>query len=116
MWLDSHDRIGHFLLLFLLKLTGYLGFYPDVSNINAPAFDLMEGCFVSDGSGEYVRSGDWMVEFRALFGMDFDAVSEANWPKSRRKELLDLLLLYYQLHLQGYKKPRSLSVLNQLYN
>ena len=116
VWLDSHDRIGHFLLLFLLKLTGYLGFYPDVTNMEATAFDLQEGRFVDHLEGDWVRTGDWMPQFRALFGMDFDAVSEANWPKSRRKELLDLLLLYYQLHLQGYKKPRSLSVLNQLYN
>jgi len=115
IWLDSHERIGHFLLLFLLNLSGYLGFYPDATNISAPAFDLLEGCFGSDSEKEWVKSGDWMVEFRMLFGMDFDEVSQANWPKSRRKDLLDLLLLYYQLHLQGYKKPRSLSVLNQLY-
>ena len=116
VWLDSHEKIGHFLLLFLLKLTGYLGFYPDISNLQARAFDLQEGCFVDTDQGEWVRSGEWMTQFRQLFGMDFDEVSQANWPKSRRKELLDLLLLYYQLHLQGYKKPRSLSVLNQLYN
>lgn len=116
VWLDSHQRIGHFLLLFMLKLTGYLGFYPDVSNMNAAAFELMEGCFVDDTKGDYVRTGPWMSEFKQLFGMNFDTISQANWPKSRRKELLDLLLLYYQLHLQGFKKPRSLSVLNQLYN
>jgi DNA repair protein RecO (recombination protein O) len=30
-WLDVHDKIANFHLLFLLNLTGFLGFYPDMS-------------------------------------------------------------------------------------
>jgi hypothetical protein len=30
--------------------------------------------------------------------------------------VLHLVLEYYQLHLHGYKKPKSLAVLQQLFN
>lgn len=36
--------------------------------------------------------------------------------KKNRAGILDLLLLYYQYHVQGYKKPRSLPVLHQLFS
>ena len=34
VWLDVHDKIANFHLLFLLNLTGFLGFYPDMSQKN----------------------------------------------------------------------------------
>ena len=30
-WLDLHDKIANFHLLFLLNLTRFLGFYPDTT-------------------------------------------------------------------------------------
>ncbi len=47
-WLDVHDTIANFHLLFLLKLTTYLGFYPDTSHSDLPYFNLMEGNFHRD--------------------------------------------------------------------
>ena len=29
IWLDRHDRVANFHVLFMLQLTSYLGFYPD---------------------------------------------------------------------------------------
>lgn len=116
VWLDSHDAIANYPLVFLFNLTGYLGFYPDGSELDQPAFDLQHGVFVPSDLSETVMEGPEVELLKQLFGMNFDAISGVKWPKSSRKKLLHLLLLYYQLHLQGYKKPRSLSVLDQLYN
>ena len=45
IWLDSHDKISNFHLLFLLNLTKYLGFYPDTSESERKGFHLREGFF-----------------------------------------------------------------------
>ncbi len=45
IWLDTHDKISNFHLLFLLNLSKYLGFYPDVSGTENQYFNLVEGCF-----------------------------------------------------------------------
>ena len=39
-WFDVHDEFANFHLLFLLKLTKYLGFYPDDSETDMPVFNL----------------------------------------------------------------------------
>ena len=45
IWLDVHDKIANFHLLFLLNLTRFLGFYPDVSEKDNLGFDLIEDTF-----------------------------------------------------------------------
>lgn len=115
-WLDVHDDIPNFHLLFLLKLTTYLGFHPDTSHSHLPYFNLMEGNFQRKPYGNYCEKGEAVETLKSLFGINFDALTQRKTTKNQRFEVLDLLLLYYQLHLHGYKKPRSLLVLNQLFN
>ncbi len=40
IWLDAHDKISNFHLLFLLNLTSFLGFYPDTSENNKTGFNF----------------------------------------------------------------------------
>ncbi|PQB05301.1 DNA repair protein RecO [Aureitalea marina] len=116
VWLDQHEEIASFHILFLLRLTAFLGFYPDLSHTNSLYFDLMEGRFHDRPEGDYVRSGPEIEGLKAYFGIDFDRLKDVSQPKNQRLEVLDLLLTYYQLHLQQFKKPRSLPVLIELFN
>ena len=114
-WLDSNEDIANFHILFLLKLTTHLGFYPDTSNIEDENFNLLDGCFQKYHSNGYCENGKVISHFKQFFGINFDAISEIKLAKKERLDVLNLLLTYYQLHLQGYKKPKSLLVLNQLF-
>ncbi len=38
------------------------------------------------------------------------------WNSEGRQIVLDILLEYYELHLPGFKKPRSLKVLKEVFN
>ena len=114
-WLDQHDHIANFHISFLLKLSAYLGFYPDASNIEGQYFNLMEGNFQETSIGIYCEKGANVTAIKAFFGIDFDAIPQIKLTKKVRLETLDLLLRYYQLHIQGYRSPKSLLVLNQLY-
>ena len=111
-----HDGIAHFHLLFLLKLTHYLGFYPDDSEKAAPYFNLEDGIFQIMAGGDYTQRGEAVETLKLFFGINFDDLDQIKTSKTERLQALNLLLLYYQLHLQGYKKPKSLLVLNQLFN
>ncbi len=46
-WLDQHDSFANFHLVFMIQLTKYLGFYPEVENNGAAYFDLEEGIFTN---------------------------------------------------------------------
>jgi DNA repair protein RecO (recombination protein O) len=114
-WLDQHDQIANFHIYFLLKLSAYLGFYPDASNIEGQYFNLVEGNFKETPFGSYSEKGANVAALKAFFGIDFDAIPQIKLTKKVRLETLDLLLKYYQLHIQGFRNPKSLLVLNQLY-
>lgn len=116
LWLDSNDDIANFHILFLLELSKHLGFYPDAIHIENEYFNLMDGVFQNNSTDNYCFNGVAITEFKRFFGINFDAVTAIKMNKKTRSEVLNVLLLYYQLHVQGYHKPKSLSVLNQLYS
>ena len=115
-WLDNHENSTNFHLLFLLHLTKYLGFYPDTSNTDLSFFDLHEGCFLSSPSLNPILEGDVLQNFKQFLGINFDGLFTVKLNNNQRQELLKKLLLYFQLHLHGFRTPKSLAVLNAVFH
>ncbi|NNL09496.1 MAG: DNA repair protein RecO [Croceitalea sp.] len=114
-WLDVHENIANFHLLFLLNLSRFLGFYPDRENQDAPFFDLLEGCFVVAPSLNPLIEKENLNYFKQLLGINFDALDGIKMAKMHRESLLKSIILYFELHLQGFRKPKSLAVLNAVF-
>ena len=115
-WLDIHKDIANFHLFFMLSITKFLGFYPDVYQIDKPYFDLLEGEFVSVESLNPMLRGENIYYFKTFLGINFDTIHNVKMKKTNRQELLKSLILYFELHLQGFRKPKSLAVLNEVFN
>ncbi|MEL6918878.1 MAG: DNA repair protein RecO [Bacteroidota bacterium] len=115
-WLDAHHNISNFHLYFILGLSKYLGFYPDTTGSDAEYFDLMEGSFVNSPSLNPIVTGKNLEYLKSFLGTNFDAMHTIKMKKANRQELLQSLLLYFELHLQGFKKPRSLAILNEVFS
>lgn len=116
LWLDKSDDFANFHILFLLQLSGHLGFYPDTYAMTEECFHLEEGIFMPSRIDPLCICGEQVNHFKQFFGIDFDAMNLVKLTKQQRLSVLNLLLQYYQLHLQNYKEPKSLSVLNQLFS
>ena len=115
LWLDQNPSSANFHLLFLLELTKYLGFYPDTSSIELPNFNLETGSFEAHET-IYSINEENLDTLKNLIGINFDALSHIKLNQSRRSAFVNMLLSYYELHLHGFKKPKSLTVLNSLFN
>lgn len=115
-WLDENDKIANFHLVFLLKLTGHLGFYPDFTEGALPYFHLMDGVFQKTSAGELSVGGESPKILIQLHHCTLNDISTLTIGKKERSETLQLLLTYYQLHLQDYRTPKSLGVLTQLFH
>ena len=115
-WLDTQESSSNFHLLFLLILTKYLGFYPDTSHIGLKYFNLESGKFEASKANLYSISGNNLTLLKQLLGIKFDTLNEVKINSTQRHEFLNMILLYFELHLGGFKKPRSLQVLNQVFS
>ncbi len=114
-WLDVHDNIANFHITFLIKLTQYLGFFPEISQMESAYFNLQEGVFQSVSTNPYCVSGSHITLFKEFLGTTFEASMNIGLSKNSRSEILTMLLVYFELHLHGFKKPKSLSVLNEIF-
>lgn len=115
LWLDTHNNISNFHLLFLLNLTKYLGFYPETNQVTNLYFDLAEGNFVKSRNINTVQ-GENLVQFKKLFGINFDTLHKVDFTALNRQSILSILIQYFELHLAGFKKPKSLAVLKSVFN
>lgn len=115
-WFDQQENAPNFHLFFLLRLTRYLGFYPDDSQKDLSVFNLIDGTFQDEETNDYCISGGKLSLLRHLLGTDFEALKQIKLNKQQRSEFLVMLLDYYTLHLHGFQKPKSLTVLNELFD
>ncbi len=115
LWLDTNDDFSNFHLLFLLNLTKHLGFYPDLKHSNLEYFNLEAGSFQSKKVNNYCITGAKLVQLKQLLGIHFDALNTININSKKRQEFLNMILLYFELHLGSLKRPKSLQVLNQVF-
>jgi len=116
LWLDTHSEYSNFHLLFLLKLSKYLGFYPEKVNLGYDFFNLEAGKFEVKHLGLYTVSGENIMLLKQLLGTKFEALSNVKIGTKQRQSFLNMLLLYYELQLGEFKKPKSLQVLNQVFS
>ena len=116
IWLDSHEQISNFHLLFLLNLTKFLGFYPDVSQSNKNGFHLSEGFFTDNLQIKEVIKGNEINQFKKLLGINFDKLNDIKMSQKSRRELISHLMVYYQHHLDGFKTPKSIHILNEVFS
>lgn len=113
--LDKIDYIGVFHLLFLFQLSNYIGFYPLIEDRKHPYFDLKNGCSTTIIPHYDFLEGALKNLWFTLCGMKFDTQLVEPINKTHKKRLLEQLLFYYQLHLQNFKMPKSITILHELF-
>lgn len=93
--LEKNEENAH--LIFLIKLSRYLGFGPQFAN------EVLGGR-VTDEKTEIV--------LQQLLNVDF--VNDVAVTKEQRKNLLELLLKFYQEHLENFGELKSVQVLRDV--
>ncbi|HLP64081.1 DNA repair protein RecO [Flavobacterium sp.] len=114
LWLDTHEETANFHLILLLEITKFLGFYPDNSEVDFPFFEMNEGQF-SPLHGISCLSEHETHLFKKLMNLKFDSDQKV-FAGIERQILLKILLDYYSIHLDGFKKPKSLDVLKEVFS
>ena len=115
LWLDENDSIGLFHLKTILDLTLFIGFEPNMSDRDAPFFDLESGCMCRYKPKANFIEGRLKNLWVGILGMKFDLILEIKVSKEEKAALLDYAIKYFKLHLQQFKSPKSKEILNELF-
>ena len=110
---DRYDR--DFLFRFLVGLSTHLGFDLEIPKKlgNGKYLDLMEG-HLSDlkPMHDYVMMPEDLLDLQTILRTPPE--EKADIPLDTRRRLIDLLILYYQLHVESLREVQSLKILREL--
>ena len=116
-WFDESEQPNpNFHLSFLLKLTRFLGFYPnDKRRQDQNYFDLHEGEFVSRQPFHlnFLELDD-ALRFISLFNTPLEKIIDIKFSNDQRRFLLDKILVFYTLHTASFGEVQSHKILETL--
>lgn len=114
--LDNQESLAsEFAILFLLDFSSYLGFSPlDNYSESNNSLDLLNGSFIPfDLATKYaVNPEDSQLLFLLI---QKKSVPDLFKTLEQRRRILDLLLLYYKLHLEHFKDIKSIEVFKGIF-
>ena len=118
-WLDTVEvGFANFHLTFLMRLSRFLGFYPNLDDyVDGCVFDLRTATFsiVVPTHRDFLRPDD-ARRIHTLMRMDFPTMHLYRLNRMDRNRIVDVLLHYYRLHIPQFPELKSLSVLQELWN
>jgi DNA repair protein RecO (recombination protein O) len=114
----SSTGISNFHIMFLLQLTKYLGFHPElIYSKENPIFDLQNGTFIpSIPFHPNYMSAELSQDFNRALHLNSNNLNELKITSDKRFRLLEKIIEYYQIHVSGFGKVNSLQILQEVFH
>ncbi|RRD00785.1 DNA repair protein RecO [Prevotella sp. OH937_COT-195] len=118
-WLDGCEPpFSNFHLVFMMRMARFIGFYPNVDDYrDGDLFDLRDAMFVTEipWHSDYLSAAD-AGRLHRLVRMDYATMRLFRMSHAERDRIVDGIIRYYRLHVEGFPEMRSLSVLKELWH
>ena len=117
-WLDAcGEDFANFHLVFLIRLSRFLGFYPNLENYReGDWFDMLNACFVETKPLHGMSlSPEEASHIRQLARMNYVTMFLFGMNRLERQRCLTVMMEYYRLHLPDFPELKSLDVLKELF-
>jgi len=115
IWYDNVRECNNYHIKFLIELSKYIGFHPNISNENDLYFCLESGSTSNIKPLGGNIFGEDLKVFKSLLGMKFEDLNKMNINRESRKRILNKIIDYYSLHLQMFKTPKSINVFAEVF-
>lgn len=119
LWLDgASGAIANFHVVFLIRLSLFLGFAPNVEiEDGGKYFDLKEGCYVDKVPlhTHYLSALD-STRLLGLLRLRYQTMNLYPMSRSERNHCVEVIVDYYRLHVPGFPEMKSLSILKDLFD
>jgi len=109
---------ANFHLVFMLRLSRLLGFYPDASNYQkGMLFDMRNGIFTENKPAHInFLPPDESAVFYNLLRMSYENMTAFRFSGRERQSVIHRILDYYRLHLSDFPEIKSLEVLHDVFS
>lgn len=117
-WLDASERaFSNFHLVFITRLTRFLGFYPNVEAWHeGDYFDMMNACFVPSRPFHHAYLEPKEAAAIPIFmRMNYDSMRFFAMNRRERERYIEVLNDYYRLHVPEFPELKSLDVLKEIF-
>lgn len=105
----------NFHLFFMMRLSELLGFAPDTSRGGMPTFDMEAGHWAATPPPHPDSVGGRLADlWETLSTVGLGDLARVSMSRAERREMVRLMLRYYQLHQPGFSPLKSQDVLSQL--
>lgn len=116
----SRVEVGfaNFHLVFLLQMSRFLGFYPNLeATTSLVFFDMVNGVFTSSKPHHtsFLNLEESQL-FQKLMRMDYANMQLFEFSRQERVLILERILHYYRIHLPEFGSIHSLRVLSELFD
>lgn len=119
-WLDEcgDEGFANFHLVFLMRLSRFLGFYPNLDDYrDGDFFNLRGSCFCERPPlHNDVLAPTEARLVRLMMRMDYQTMHLFRMSRSDRNRLLDVAVRYYTIHIPDFPELKSLAVLRDLFD
>ncbi|MBN2667738.1 MAG: DNA repair protein RecO [Bacteroidales bacterium] len=114
----SNEKLNNVHLWALIKLIYFLGIYPNINySLETPIFNPVEACFVN--SSQMKQSYFNMEQSKLLYQISKKSVEDVPsiiLTRDQRQTFIQLILDYMNIHLEGFKPGKSLSILQEIFD
>jgi DNA repair protein RecO (recombination protein O) len=117
--LDELENLNNdFHLQFMLRFTHYLGFAPQGDCAGSTLrFDMESGCYIDEGAlGRYILDTTQSQQLYLIDQTDVDTPLSIPLHRTARQQMLHSLLLYYRLHLEGFRELKSPAIWREVFD
>lgn len=117
-WFDeADDGFVDFHLQLMLRLTRFIGILPGTDGYaRHKAYDLKGACYVQSvpSHGQYLVADEarWIP---VLLHLDYGRMRMLGWTVPLRRRMLEVLLVYYRLHVPAFGELQGLDVLREVF-
>lgn len=122
-WLDMADTrnsvsgIPNFHLVFLMRITRFLGIYPNLDNSHYNYFDMIAGEYTlyKPSHSHYIEKEEAHI-IPLLFRMDYGTMHIYKFNRKQRQRCLEVLIDYFRIHIPQFPQLKSLDVLSEVFS
>jgi len=118
VWFDQNmEGIANFHLLLPIKLTMFLGIMPNIEGYREGMFfDMQCGeCVEVPPLHRYMLDRDETSFLPVLLGTDYCQMHGLAITREQRGHILEIIIMYYRLHVPGFRSLQSMGVLREVF-